>query len=64
VLGENIGGAMIGLAPNIWYPTLALVLIGISSSPFHPQALAGVRRLSGTRLGYGDLPYLFGPRLT
>jgi FSR family fosmidomycin resistance protein-like MFS transporter len=63
VLGSSLAAAMIGLAPNIWLLIPALVLIGISSALFHPQALAGARSLSGTRRGLGMSLFLVGGEL-
>lgn len=60
VLGSNIAAMMIGLAPSMWALVPALVLIGISNALFHPQALAGARRLSGQRLGLGMSLFLVG----
>ncbi|MCA9531238.1 MAG: MFS transporter [Myxococcales bacterium] len=47
IIGTTITGALIGMAPS--YPLLLalLVLLGITNSCFHPQALAGVRALVG-----------------
>lgn len=63
VLGTNIAAAMIGLAPTVRTLIPALIVIGISSALFHPQALAGARRLSGTRHGFGMSLFLVGGEL-
>ena len=63
VLGSNIAAMMIGLAPSMWALIPALVLIGVSNALFHPQALAGARRLSGQRLGLGMSLFLVGGEL-
>ena len=60
VLGSSIAAAAIGLAPNIWVLIPALIAIGVSSSVFHPQALAGAHQLSGTRRGIGMSLFLIG----
>lgn len=63
VLGSNVAAGAIGLAPSIWVLIPALVVIGISNSLFHPQALAGARHLSGTRHGFGMSLFLVGGEL-
>lgn len=63
VLGTNVAAAAIGLAPSMGVLIPALVIIGISSALFHPQALAGARRLSGTRHGFGMSLFLVGGEL-
>ncbi len=63
VLGTNVAAAAIGLAPSIGVLMPALVVIGMSSALFHPQALAGARRLSGTRHGFGMSLFLVGGEL-
>ncbi len=63
VLGSNIAAAAIGLAPSIWALIPTLVAIGISNALFHPQAMAGARRLSGARHGFGMSLFLVGGEL-
>ena len=60
VVGSNVAAAIIGLAPNIWVLIPALVAIGVSNAMFHPQALAGARRLSGAQHGFGMALFLVG----
>lgn len=60
VLGSNLAGAMIGFAPNLWVLIPVLIVIGISNSLFHPQALAGARALSRGRQGFGLALFLVG----
>ncbi|APZ43176.1 MFS transporter [Acidihalobacter ferrooxydans] len=63
VLGTSLAAAMIGLAPSMWVLIPALIVIGISSALFHPQALAGARALSGDRRGFGMSLFLVGGEL-
>jgi FSR family fosmidomycin resistance protein-like MFS transporter len=60
VLGSSSAAAAIGLVPNVWLLIPALIAIGISSSVFHPQALAGAHLLSGRRRGLGMSLFLVG----
>lgn len=60
VLGSSLGGALIGFSPSLWLLIPVLVMIGLSNSLFHPQALAGARSLSGTRRGLGMALFLVG----
>jgi Arabinose efflux permease len=60
VLGTSLGGALIGLAPT---PILLLVLVllmGVTNSLFHPQAIAGARLLGGHRQGFSMALFLVG----
>lgn len=63
VLGSNAAAAAIGQAPTIGVLIPALVIIGISSALFHPQALVAARRLSGTQHGFGMSLFLVGGEL-
>lgn len=58
--GSSLGGALVGLTTSFWTLVAVLVLIGISNSFFHPQALAGVRRLGGDRPGTAMSVFLVG----
>ncbi len=60
VLGSSLGGALVGFAGTIWVLIPVLVVIGLSNSLFHPQALAGARGLSGNRRGFGMSLFLVG----
>jgi FSR family fosmidomycin resistance protein-like MFS transporter len=60
VAGTSIGGALVGLVPNYGALLAVLILIGVSNSCFHPQALAAVRGLSRTRHGTIMSAYLVG----
>lgn len=62
-LGTSIAAAAIGLVPNIWLLISVLVLVGVCSALFHPQALVGARRLSGDRQGLGMSLFLIGGEL-
>lgn len=63
VLGSNVAAAIIGLVPSIWVLIPALAVIGISNAMFHPQAMAGARRLSGAQHGFGMALFLVGGEL-
>lgn len=60
VLGSSAAAAVIGLAPGLWALIPALIVIGISNSLFHPQAVSGARLLSGRRHGLGISLFLTG----
>lgn len=60
VLGVSLAASMIGLAGSLYTLIPALVVVGISSALFHPQALAAARRLSGAHLGMGMSVFLVG----
>lgn len=60
VLGSSVGGALVGFAPSVALLIPVLVVIGLSNSLFHPQALAGARSLSGHRRGFGMALFLVG----
>ncbi len=63
LLLSSIGGALIGLAPSTWGLILVLILIGLGNSCFHPQALAGVRRLGSSQKGLSTATFLVGGEL-
>lgn len=58
--GSSLGGAVIGFAPGFWSLVGVLIVIGVSNSFFHPQALAGVRLLGGKRPGMAMSIFLVG----
>jgi len=58
--GSSLGGALVGFTSDVWALLGVLVLIGVSNSFFHPQALAGVRRLGGDRPGTAMSIFLVG----
>ncbi|WP_455379955.1 MFS transporter [Acidihalobacter prosperus] len=60
ILGSSISGALIGFVPSFGILIPLLVIIGISNAFFHPQALAGARRLSQERQGFGLSLFLIG----
>lgn len=60
VVGSSLSAAMIGLAPSLGMLIPALVVLGLSNSLFHPQALAGAHALSGNRRGFGMSLFLIG----
>ncbi len=57
------GAALIGLAPNIGVLILLILLSGLGSTIFHPQALAAVRSLTHKRHGLGMSVFLVGGEL-
>ncbi|MBZ9537501.1 MFS transporter [Modicisalibacter tunisiensis] len=58
--GSSLGGALVGFTSDVWALLGVLVLIGVSNSFFHPQALAGVRRLGGDKPGTAMSIFLVG----
>lgn len=60
MLGVSVAASVIGLAGSLLTLIPALVVIGISSALFHPQALAAARRLSGRHAGIGMSIFLVG----
>lgn len=60
LFGSSLGGALIGFAPGFWSLVGVLIVIGVSNSFFHPQALAGVRLLGGQRPGMAMSIFLVG----
>ncbi len=57
------GAALIGLSPNIGVLILLILLSGLGSTIFHPQALAAVRSLTHKRHGLGMSVFLVGGEL-
>lgn len=60
LFGSSLGGALVGLTHSVALLLVVLILIGVSNSLFHPQALAGVRRLAATRQGSAMSFFLVG----
>ncbi|MBW5799576.1 MFS transporter [Halomonas elongata] len=58
--GSSLGGALVGLVSGFWSLLGVLVLIGVSNSFFHPQALAGIRQLGGERPGTAMSIFMVG----
>ncbi len=58
--GSSLGGALLGVVSHFWLLVLVLLLMGLASSAFHPQALAGARRLGGMRYGLAISVFLVG----
>lgn len=63
LLLSSLGGALIGIASSTWELVLVLIVIGLGNSCFHPQALAGVRRLSSSQKGLSTATFLVGGEL-
>lgn len=60
LFGSSAGGALISVVDSPLLLMCVLVLIGISNSLFHPQALAGVRLLAHRRQGTAMSVFLIG----
>lgn len=60
MLGVSIAASMIGVAGSLLTLIPALLVIGISSALFHPQALVAARQLSGQHAGSGMSIFLVG----
>lgn len=60
MLGVSVSASMIGLAGSLFTLIPALVVIGVCSALFHPQALSAARRLSGKSAGIGMSLFLVG----
>nr|WP_298249764.1 MFS transporter [uncultured Halomonas sp.] len=58
--GSSLGGALVGFVSGLWSLLGVLALIGISNSFFHPQALAGIRQLGGSRPGMAMSIFMVG----
>ncbi len=54
---------LIGVVPNAWLLGLLLLLAGLGSAAFHPQAVAAAGTVSGTRKGLGISVFTFGGSL-
>ncbi|HET9016373.1 MAG TPA: MFS transporter [Thermomicrobiaceae bacterium] len=60
LLASSVGGALLGQARQLWMLLALLLLTGLGSALFHPQALASVRRLSGAQPGILTAAFLVG----
>lgn len=63
LLGSSVGGALLGLSQHIWMFVILLLIIGVGTSMFHPQALASVRSLGTQRTGLVLSLFLIGGEL-
>ncbi len=63
IAGSTLGGAAVGLVSGYWTLLMALLLIGVTNSMFHPQAFAAVRGLAGDRPGLFMSVFLVGGEL-
>ena len=55
--------SLIGLSPNVWILIALVLLSGLGSTAFHPQALSAARSLSGKRHAQGMAVFLVGGEL-
>ena len=53
-------GALVAWTPSLGSLVVALLLLGTANAVFHPQALAAVRRMSGSRAGSSLSVFLIG----
>lgn len=60
---STIGGALLGVAHQLWMLITLLLLIGLGSAMFHPQALATARSLSRERQGLTVSIFMVGGEL-
>jgi FSR family fosmidomycin resistance protein-like MFS transporter len=51
---------LIGVVPHVWLMGLLLLLAGLGSAAFHPQAVAAAGAVSGARKGLGIAVFTFG----
>jgi MFS transporter, FSR family, fosmidomycin resistance protein len=63
LLLSSAGGALLGVTHNLLVLILLLLMIGLGSALFHPQALAGVRSLLQGRRGLPTSVFLVGGEL-
>lgn len=63
LLLSSLGGALLGVVPNVWVLVVLLLLIGAGGAMFHPQALAGVRTMLSGRQGLWTSAFLVGGEL-
>jgi FSR family fosmidomycin resistance protein-like MFS transporter len=54
---------MVGFMPDYWLVIAAVVLSGLGSAAFHPEALAHVRTVSGQQQATGSSVFFFGGNL-
>lgn len=60
LLGTSLGGALLPLLPSAWMLWPVLLIMGCTNSIFHPQAMAGARRVAGDQQGLAMSIYLVG----
>lgn len=60
LFGSSLGAALVGVTDSVGLLIVVLLLIGVSNALFHPQALAGVRRLAATHQGSAMSFFLVG----
>ena len=63
LLASSLGGGLLGMAHATWILMLLLLLIGLGSSLFHPQALAAARSMAAARQGVLISAFLVGGEL-
>ena len=63
LLLSSVGGALLGVTHNLGMLIVLLLMIGLGSALFHPQALAGVRSLLQGRQGLPTSVFLVGGEL-
>ncbi len=63
LLASSLGGGLLGMAHATWILMLLLLLIGLGSSLFHPQALAAARSMAAARQGVMISAFLVGGEL-
>ena len=63
LLLSSLGGALLGVAHSLGLVIALLLLIGLGSAFFHPQALAGVRSMVKDRQGLLTSMFLVGGEL-
>jgi FSR family fosmidomycin resistance protein-like MFS transporter len=63
LLASSLGGGLLGMAKETWMLIVLLLLIGLGSSLFHPQALAAARSMAATSQGFLIAAFLVGGEL-
>lgn len=63
LLASSLGGAFIGMATNIWMLVALLLITGLGTATFHPQALASIRTMVRSRQGFLVSAFLVGGEL-
>lgn len=63
VVASTVAGALVGVAPNYLSLLGVLLLVGVGSAVFHPQALAAVRERATQRHGLFISTFLVGGEL-
>ncbi len=63
LLASSIGGALIGMASNLLVLVFLLLLTGLGTATFHPQALASIRAMVRSRHGFLVSAFLVGGEL-